>query len=216
MVQMVQAAVRRRCDTRCGRTSSSVALVSEGEGGRAMSSFEEWDSFYLIVGGAAGALIGLQFVVMTLLADRPRLASREAGAAFSTPTVVHFATALLLAAIMRMPWHGAAPAAMCWGAVSLVAFVYALGVIRRVRTQTAYRPDFDDWCFYVIIPIFAYAALGVSAFTAGSYERESLFAVAGATVVLLFVGIHNSWDAIAYHVLVARQRAESTPHEDVL
>ena len=33
-----------------------------------MSEFDEWDSFYLIVGGAAGALIGLQFVVMTLVA----------------------------------------------------------------------------------------------------------------------------------------------------
>ena len=35
-----------------------------------MKELAEWDSFYLIVGGAAGALIGLQFVVMTLLADR--------------------------------------------------------------------------------------------------------------------------------------------------
>jgi hypothetical protein len=171
-----------------------------------MTSFEEWDSFYLIVGGAAGALIGLQFVVMTLLADKPHLASREAGAAFSTPTVVHFATALLLSAIMRMPWHHAVPAATLWGAVSLVAFAYALGVIRRVRSQTAYRPDFDDWCFYVVIPIVAYAALGISAIMVTSYEHESLFAVASAAVVLLFVGIHNSWDAVAYHVLVARQR----------
>ena len=174
-----------------------------------MTSFEEWDSFYLIVGGAAGALIGLQFVVMTLLADNPRHASREAGAAFSTPTVVHFATALLLSAIMRMPWHHAAPAAALWGAVSLVAFAYALGVIRRVRKQTVYRPDFDDWCFYVVIPIVAYAALGIAAVMVTSYEHGSLFAVAGAAVVLLFVGIHNSWDAIAYHVLVARQRADN-------
>ena len=32
-----------------------------------MTEFAEWESFYLIVGGAAGALIGLQFVVMTLI-----------------------------------------------------------------------------------------------------------------------------------------------------
>jgi hypothetical protein len=46
-----------------------------------MPAFEEWESFYLIVGGAAGALIGLQFVVMTLLADKPSLASPVAAAA---------------------------------------------------------------------------------------------------------------------------------------
>jgi len=36
-----------------------------------MSELAEWDSFYVIVGGAAGALIGLQFVVMTLIAEKP-------------------------------------------------------------------------------------------------------------------------------------------------
>ena len=38
-----------------------------------MAELAEWESFYVIVGSAAGALIGLQFVVMTLLADNPPL-----------------------------------------------------------------------------------------------------------------------------------------------
>ena len=29
-----------------------------------MSEYAEWESFYVIVGAAAGALIGLQFVVL--------------------------------------------------------------------------------------------------------------------------------------------------------
>jgi hypothetical protein len=37
----------------------------------AMSDLAAWDSFYVIVGSAAGALIGLQFVVVTLIAQRP-------------------------------------------------------------------------------------------------------------------------------------------------
>src|SRR5215470_5251130 len=61
-----------------------------------MSELAEWDSFYGIVGSAAGALIGLQFVVMTLVAQRPPIRAAEAGAAFATPTIVHFAAALLL------------------------------------------------------------------------------------------------------------------------
>ena len=36
-----------------------------------MAEFREWDSFYVILGGAAAALIGLQFVVLTLIAERP-------------------------------------------------------------------------------------------------------------------------------------------------
>ena len=30
-----------------------------------MAELDKWDSFYIIVGPAAGALIGLQFVVLT-------------------------------------------------------------------------------------------------------------------------------------------------------
>ena len=56
-----------------------------------MSALSGWANFYAIAGSAAGALIGLQFVVMTLLAAR-RLPQNDAqaGNAYTTPTVVHF------------------------------------------------------------------------------------------------------------------------------
>ena len=44
-----------------------------------MSELAEWDSFCVIVGSAAGALIGLQFVVMILIAQNPPLRAAEAG-----------------------------------------------------------------------------------------------------------------------------------------
>lgn len=36
-----------------------------------MTEFSGWANFYVIVGSSAGALIGLQFVVMTLIANMP-------------------------------------------------------------------------------------------------------------------------------------------------
>ena len=171
-----------------------------------MPDFAEWESFYVIVAGAAGALIGLQFVVMTLLADRPQLASPEAGAAFATPTIVHFSSALLLSAILRAPWHGLAPAAVLWGVVGLAGVVYTAVVVRRMRAQSAYQPEFEDWLFHVALPFAAYAVLAASAFAALSHERGALFAVGAATLLLLFIGIHNSWDAVAYHVLVTMRK----------
>jgi hypothetical protein len=76
-----------------------------------MSELAEWDSFYGIVGSAAATLIGLQFVVLTLIAERPPLRAAEAGAAFATPTIVHFGAALLLSAVLRAPWQAIIPAA---------------------------------------------------------------------------------------------------------
>jgi len=82
-----------------------------------MSELARWDSFYVIVGTAAGALIGLQFVVMTLIADRPPLRTAEAGAAFASPTIVHFGTALLLSALLAL--HGQrSPSPQFFGASS--------------------------------------------------------------------------------------------------
>jgi hypothetical protein len=69
--------------------------------------FTGWENFYVIVGSSAGALIGLQFVVMALVADLPRSQSgAQAGNAFATPNVVHFGAVLLLAAVVCAPWRG--------------------------------------------------------------------------------------------------------------
>ena len=173
-----------------------------------MPGFEEWESFYVIVGAAAGALIGLQFVVMTLIAERPQLATPEAGAAFATPTVVHFAAALLLSALLRVPWHGIGAAAVTWGLAGLAGTIYMLIVARRMRRQRSYRPDLEDWLFHMGLPLLAYAVLVLCALVAKSHPEEALFVVAGITLVLLFIGIHNSWDTIVYNVFVQFRKAK--------
>jgi hypothetical protein len=167
-----------------------------------MAEFAEWESFYVIVGAAAGALIGLQFVVMTLIAERPQVGTPEAAAAFATPTIVHFSAALFLSAILRAPWHGITPMAVLWGLTGLTGVFYIVLVVHRMRVQTAYKPDLEDWLFHVVLPFAANAVLALSALAAPSHEREAFFAVGAATLLLLFIGIHNSWDTIAYQVLV--------------
>ena len=169
-----------------------------------MSDLAGWDSFYVIVGSAAGALIGLQFVVMALIADRPPPRAAEAGAAFATPTIVHFGTVLLLSALLRVPWQAVTPPAVLWGLVGLSGMAYAVIVARRMRLQTTYQPEFEDWLFHSLLPVLAYAVLALSAFAATSHTREALFGVGAAALLLLFTGIHNAWDAVAYHVLVNR------------
>lgn len=165
-----------------------------------MSELAAWDSFYVIVGSAAGALIGLQFVVMTLVAARPLPRAAEAGAAFATPTVIHFGTALLLSALLRVPWQSIISAAALWGLIGLCGVAYALVVARRMRRQTLYQPEFEDWLFHALLPLAAYAILALSAFVAPSRTREALFGVGAAALLLLFIGIHNAWDSTSYHV----------------
>jgi hypothetical protein len=70
-----------------------------------MTALAGWEDFYVIVGSAAGALIGLQFVVVRLVADSPALRVAEGVAAFATPAIVHFGVVLLLSAVVSVPWH---------------------------------------------------------------------------------------------------------------
>jgi hypothetical protein len=178
-----------------------------------------WENFYVIVGSSAGALIGLQFVVITLIADRPIIRDLErASSAFATPTIVHFGAVLMLSAVISVPWRGAAAASIFWGVLGLIGVLYVLIVARRMRVQAAarrmrvqaaYSPEFEDRLCHVFLPFLAYATLVGSAYAARANVGGALFGVGAAALLLLFIGIHNAWDAVTYHVIVKRGRQES-------
>ena len=174
----------------------------------------KWDSFYAIVGSAAGALIGLQFVVITLVAERPQAGTAEAGSAFSSPTVAHFGAVLFLSLLLHAPWETITAAAVIWGALGLAGVVFAIIIARRMRRQPVYKPVFEDWLFYVALPLAGYAGLAITSFVVSAYTRAALFGVGGATTLLLFTGIHNSWDSVSYHVLVSRPKQLAKVREE--
>lgn len=169
-----------------------------------MQELTAWTNFYYIVGAAGGALIGLQFVVVTLVAQRPPVRAAEAGAAFATPNIIHFGVVLLLAAVATIPWHGFGVVSLVWGVIGVSGIAYTLLVFRRMRSQRAYKPVFEDWSCHVLLPIVAYIVLTVSALLVHLHSRRTLFFIGAATLLLLFVGIHNAWDAATYHIFVYR------------
>ena len=178
-----------------------------------MTGLAGWQNFYVIVGSSAGALIGLQFVVLTLISQMPiRQDLSRAGAAFSTPTIVHFATVLLLSAILNAPWRGITSAAVAWGLVGLAGVLYTLAVARHMRVQTVYQAVLEDWLCHVLLPLAAYATLAFSAYATESHVHEALFGVGAAALLLLFCGIHNAWDAVTYHVF--NRKSEQKEPED--
>lgn len=182
-----------------------------------MTALGGWENFYVIVGSSAGALIGLQFVVMALVANMPRTPGQaQAGHAFATPTIVHFGAVLMLSAALSAPWHSIAGAAVLWGLMGLGGVAYSIIVAWRQRVQTAYQPEFEDWLFHAVLPFAAYATLAASAYAARAHPRGGMFGVATAALLLLFIGIHNSWDAVTYHVFVTKgntTRREQPPAE---
>ena len=91
---------------------------------------------------------------------------------------------------------------------------YGVIVIRRARLQTGYRPVFEDWLWHSVLPLIAYALVLIAASLLPSHPQRPLFMVALAALLLLFVGIHNSWDTITYFAISESQaRKELGDHE---
>jgi len=177
----------------------------------ALSPFAAWESFYVIVGSSAAALTGLQFVVVVLGAEARSLQGPEVVGAFGTPTIVHFCAVLLIAAILSMPWHGVSSAAVALGASGVAGIVYMLIVVRRARGQKGYAPVLEDWLWHCGFPLIAYLALLGAALVLRRNPPRSLLVIGVTALLLLFIGIHNAWDAVTYIATQRPQHPERPP-----
>jgi hypothetical protein len=167
-----------------------------------------WQNFYVIIGSAAAALTGLMFVVITLIVGTRARRASEPVAAFSSPTIVHFGAALLVAAILTAPWQALWTVGLLLGLAGLGGVAYAVIVVRRMRRQADYQPVLEDWLWHAVFPLVSYAAIVVAAIVLPINPVPALFVIGAATVLLLFTGIHNAWDAVTY-LAVERPQMEN-------
>ena len=180
----------------------------------ARSPLIAWESFYVIVGSSGAALTGLQFVVIALIAEARVRATARQIEAFGTPTIIHFCAVLLVSAILSAPWRGLSGIALALGACGASGVVYGVIVVRRAQRQTGYRPVFEDWLFHAVLPLFAYTLLLIAAITLRSYPHQVLFVIGAVALLLLFIGINNSWDTVTYITFEKLQPGKEPEDED--
>jgi hypothetical protein len=164
----------------------------------ASSLIGAWANFYVITGSSAGALTGLMFVVITLVAGTPTRTRDEGIATFSTPTVVHFGAALFVSAMLSAPWPALIYIAVLLGVTGICGVAYVARVMVRARRLTIYNPETEDWIWYTILPVAAYLTILAAGVVLPWFPTPMLFALAGATVLLVFIGIHNAWDVVTF------------------
>jgi hypothetical protein len=164
--------------------------------------FAAWETFYVIVGSAAAALTGLQFVVIALVADAQRERRlKDVGSgldAFGTPNIVHFCAVLFFSAALNMPWRSLLPVALVFSTCGFAGIVYVIIVIRRANSQQSYQPVLEDWIWHMVLPLLAYGGLVVAAALLSMRTTTALFIIASTSLLLLFCGIHNAWDTVTY------------------
>ena len=108
--------------------------------------------------------------------------------------------------MLSAPWRRSPRRRSCSASSGLGGLLYAAIVIRRARRQTGYKPVFEDWLWHAILPVVAYGAIVGGAVAMLARHADALFAIAAATLLLVFIGIHNAWDTVTWHH--ARAKAE--------
>ncbi|MGR4064090.1 MAG: hypothetical protein ACLQPV_01420, partial [Vulcanimicrobiaceae bacterium] len=125
-------------------------------------------------------------------------ASREGISAFSTPTVVHYGTVLLVSAILVAPWRSMTGPIALVGIAGFGGIAYVLRVTLLAKRVSGYEPDLDDWIWYSLMPLVAYAALLVGAVMLVALPADAMFGIAGSVALLLLIGVRNAWDIVTY------------------
>jgi hypothetical protein len=160
-----------------------------------------WANFYVVTGSSAAALTGLTFVVIALMADASRV-NPHGLRAFVTPTIVHFSSVLGLAAFMCVPRQTLLSAVLGFGGAGMAGLIYVGVITSRIRYNLGdYLPVGEDWIWNVILPTIAYGGLVAMSVVIWRRSDPELYGVAGASMLLLFIGIHNAWDIAVWMTL---------------
>src|SRR5436305_3343781 len=169
--------------------------------GKVTELLHAWHDFYVLIGTAAGTLIGLMFVAASISASYMTERHQAGIQSFYTPTVAHFATVLITCVVLLAPLG-----AVRLGALLLVIGMAGLGYacfvwVRMGRRGFTSTIDLADRFWYALSPVagnLLLVAAAVMLLLIG--DDYSLELLAAAIVLLLLAAIRNAWDITAWAV----------------
>jgi hypothetical protein len=160
-----------------------------------MEMLDKWHDFFLILGAAAGTLIGSMFVVVSIASGMIRggeLTSRV----FVTPTIIHLAFVLLSCAFTLVPSLDRFTFGAGGGAAGIVLLGYAGRNVFHIGRRRGV--EWNDHLWYGICPLVAYIVMVVGAVLVLKEKPGGVETIAFALGLLVAGGIRNAWDLILF------------------
>jgi hypothetical protein len=165
----------------------------------------EWHDFFVLLGTAAGTLVGLLFVAASVSSGVFSFDRRAPLRVFLTATVVHFASVLAASLIVLLPvasWPAMGAMVLICG---LVGLGYSgLALRDSVRDGLISNIDWEDRTWYGVLPLAAYVAECAAGIVLICGAGAGCAVLAASTGLLLVAGIHNAWD-ITVWIITRRQ-----------
>jgi len=159
--------------------------------------FEGWGEFFLLAGSAAAVLIGLIFVVVTLMQDRPRSAVLEGSKLYMGPVVLDVSIVLVLSAAALVPGIGAREFALVAAASALWGLWRGLQSLRGIG-KLGEAVHWTDFWFYGAAPTALFLLLGAVAWSFWSGHGWAKDGLAAAITGLLLLAVRNEWDLVTW------------------
>jgi len=162
--------------------------------------FHDWSEFYLLAGSAAAVLIGLVFVVVTLMQDRPRSSVLNGSKLYMGPVVLHMSFVLVLSGAALVPdiddrqFATVAAIAALWG--------FGRGVFSTVGLVRLWTPSnevhWTDIWYYGVIPSGFYVAMGVVSLGFWVDAAWAADAIAAVVAGLILLSIRDEYDLVTW------------------
>ena len=169
-----------------------------------------WHNFYMLAGGASASLMGLVFVAASLgarFADADSVASSVR--TFVSPIIIHLSAVLVIAMLVMIPIHTTASLGvyLALGGVAGLVYAGATGVHLWQHHRGRTRVKRADWVWRVLLPAISYLMISGAAVRLLLRASSLPEGLAIAVIVLLLLGIRNTWDLLLW-ITQHRLRAE--------
>src|SRR5436853_7876456 len=120
-------------------------------------TFQNWQTFYFLIGGAAAGLVGLTFVAITV--GSGVITQREIAGlrTFVNPSLIHFIYVLVTASVLVMPAVARMHLGILLVLTGLVSFGRALSTLPFMWQQyKRHVVDMHYWAWYLLPPVAGY------------------------------------------------------------
>ena len=162
--------------------------------------FHDWSEFYLLAGSAAAVLIGLVFVVVTLMQDRPRSSVLNGSKLYMGPVVLHMSFVLVLSGAALVPGiDGRQFATVAW---IIALWGAARGINSTIGLARLWTPGnevhWTDIWFYGVIPSALYVAMGLVALGFWTNSGWAADGIAAVITGLILLSIRDEYDLVTW------------------
>jgi len=161
---------------------------------------QEWHDFYMLIGTAAATLVGLMFVSASIGGGYMTEERRPGIRAFFSPTIFHFAAALVTCLAVLAPMQSWASLGALLLGCGLVGLLYA-GWVWRHMARRGFEIDGEDRWWYAQAPVACHLLVTLAAALLLQQLAAGIYLLAATLALLLLVGIRNAWDITLWVVM---------------